>query len=165
MKQSKVGLRARKLRAEETALAEVEWFFTSANGKVPGRGEAPPEVRRAAEKINGWLAASGPVRHGALSLRFTPRDWPGLIESRFGAWTSLVVRLDCAVHPSDGGVSTEDLETAAVHRLEALLATQKGARQLAVLESRAMQHVHASIRAYVKVRGLGRSVLPSKGVQ
>ena len=165
MKQLKVGLRELKLRAEETALAEVEWFFTSANGEVPGQGEAPPEIRRAAEKINGWLAASGPVRHGALSLRFTPRDWPGLIESRFGAWTSLVVRLDCAVHPSDGGVSTEDLETAAVHRLEALLATQKGARQLAVLESRAMQHVHASIRAYVKVRGLGRSVLPSNGVQ
>ena len=165
MKQSKVGLRERKLRAEETALAEVEWFFTSANGKVPGRGDGPPEVRRAAEKINGWLAASGPVRHGALSLRFTPHDWPGLVESRFGGWTSLIVRLDCAVHPSDGGVSREDLETAAVHRLEALLATPKGARELAVLESRAGQHVHAAVRAYVKVRGLGRSALPSTGVQ
>ena len=165
MKQSKVGLRERKLRAEETALAEVEWFFTSANGKVPGRGEGPPEARRAAEKINGWLAASGPVRHGALSLRFTPRDWPGLIESRFGGWTSLIVRLDCAVHPSDGGVSKEDLETAAVHRLEKLLATSKAPRHISVLEGRAEQHVHAAIRAYVKVRGLGRSVLPSKGVQ
>ena len=165
MKQSKVGLRERKLRAEETALAEVEWFFTSANGKVPGRGEGPPEIRRAAEKIASWLEASRAVHYGVLSLRFTRRAWPASMESRFGGWTSLIVRLDCAVHPSDGGVSRQDLETAAVHRLEMLLATQKGARQLAVLESRAEQHVRAAVRAYVKVRGLGRSVLPSKGAQ
>ena len=61
-------------------------------------------------------------------------------------------------------MSTADLETAAVHRLEKMLAASKHV-EIAELEERAERHVRAAIRAYVKVRGLGPTVLPAAAVK
>jgi hypothetical protein len=160
MRRTKATLRERMRRAEETALAELEWFFTRAGGTVPKEGEASPAVRTAAGAIQGWLDAITTFHAGALALRYTPRDWPEPIEHEFGEWSSVVVRLECALHPSDGRTSSHALETAAAARLVELLAAGGGETPEVIrLVNHAFGHVRAAVRAYVKVRGFGPSVL------
>jgi hypothetical protein len=101
---------------------------------------------------------------GALALRYMPREWPEPIEHEFGGWSSVIVRLECAVHPSNGGTSTDALESAAAVRLAELIAKGGAERREVVrLIVRAFKHVRAAVRAYVEVRGLGPSVLPPGG--
>ena len=72
------------------------------------------------------------------------------------------MRLECAAHPIHG--KTSDLETAAVLRLEEMLAPGGRAHfELLRHGEHADQHVRLAIRAYVKVRGFGPSVLPAEG--
>jgi hypothetical protein len=163
-KKSKATLREQMLAAEAIVLAELEWFFTCAKETVPKAGEAPPAVRNAALAIQGWLGAIATFHAGALALRYAPRDWPESIQHEFGEWSSVIVRLECAAHPSDDETSTSALETAAVQRLEEMLAKRGGrSPEVVRLVRHAFQHVRAAIRAYVKVRGFGPSVLPPEG--
>jgi hypothetical protein len=162
MKQSKKARRASWRRAKSIACAEVEWFFTFAKGTVPAPGEADPAFRDAAAAIQGWLRAILTFHAGALALRFTPREWPDALVQEFGSWTGIVVRLECAAHPSIG--ATVDLERAAVLRIEEALATRGASyHELYELVEHANEHVEAALVAYVKVRGFGRSVLPARG--
>jgi hypothetical protein len=154
--------REQRLRAESAALAEVEWFFARVMGTVPEVGEAPA-TREAASTIQGWLRAISTFHFGALALRFTPRDWPDSIAAEFGLWTSLIVRLECAAHPSEGQRDASEVETAAVIRLEEMLADGGRKSELLRLGTHAAQHVRAAIRAYVEVRGRGPSVLRRRG--
>jgi hypothetical protein len=147
-------------RAESAAEAEVEWFLTCAKGKVPEEGEMEPVLREAAKEIRGWLDALPTFHAGALELRFTPRARSPALEDEFGAWTGLVVRLECATHPSEKRRSVDELEAAAVCRLEEAIAKGRSPRERARLIQHARRHVRAAIRAYVKVRGVGRCVLP-----
>jgi hypothetical protein len=160
MKKLNEKLRERRWAAEDAADRELEWFFACANGTVPEQREGTPAVRKAAATIQGWLGALTTFHVGAVSLRYTPRDWPKGIKDEFGDWTSLVVRLECAAYSSDGRTSTSELEEAAVRRLELLVARRGERRELDRLVRRARRHVHQAIRAYVKVRGFGVSVLP-----
>jgi hypothetical protein len=160
MEQLKKRLRERLWAAEDAADRELEWFFACANGTLPDKGDAPPAVRKAAATIQHWLLAIATFHTGALSLRYTPREWPKSIKDEFGAWTSLVVRLECAAHPSDGRTCASALEQAAVRRLEHLVARRGETPELDGLVRHAHRHVEGAIRAYVKVRGLGPSVLP-----
>jgi hypothetical protein len=160
MKQSNEKLRERRWAAEDAADRELEWFFARANGTVPDQREGTPAVGKAAATIQRWLGALTTFHVGALSLRYTPRDWPKSIRDEFGDWTSLVVRLECAAHPSDGRTCARELEAAAVRRLEQLVARRGEKPELARLVRRARRHVRYATRAYVKVRGFGVSVLP-----
>jgi hypothetical protein len=160
MEQFKKRLRERLWAAEDAADRELEWFFACANGTVPDEGEATPAVRKAAATIQRWLVAITTFHKGALSLRYTPREWPKSIKDEFGVWTSLVVRLECAGHRSDGRTCTSELEEAAVRRLEHLVARRGEKPELDRLVRHADRYVRDGIRAYVKVRGLGPSVLP-----
>jgi hypothetical protein len=154
------GLRERMSRAESASEAEVEWFLTRAKGKVPEEGEVEPALLEAAKKIRGCLDELPTFHAGALTLRFTPRAWSPALEDEFGVWTSLVVRLECAMYPSEKRRSVDELEAAAVCRLEEAIAKGQSQRERARLVKHARRHVRAAIRAYVKVRGVGRCVLP-----
>jgi len=161
MNASKESPRERLRRAEAASLEEVEWFYTVAEAGIPKPGEATAAERGAARKIQGWLGQIATFHVGALCLRFTPRVWPRALAADCGPWASLVVRLECAAHPSDVYVETDALEAAAVKRLEKMLAGDAESRVGFVrLERRAMRHVDAAIKAYVRVRGLEPSVLP-----
>ena len=162
MRKPKLTLRERMHRAEDTALDELEWFFDDLGGTVPKEGEAPPEVREAAASIRGWLDAIATFHVGALELRYIPTGrWPEPVEHEFGEWSSIIVRLACAAHPGDGRTSTLALETVAALRLAQALAAGGGKnREITRLVDHAFGHVRAAVRAYVKVRGFGPSVLP-----
>ena len=158
MRESKEPSREGELRAESTALDEVEWFYRCAGGRVPRQGEMTATARTAAAAIAGWVSALATFHVGALALRFTPRDWPAFITAEFGGWTSLIVRLECATHQGAG--DTAALEMAAVVRLEKMLAARGGPRaELGQRVRHAREHVRAAVRAYVGVRGLGPPVL------
>jgi hypothetical protein len=159
MGQSKEKLCERFWAAEDAAVGELEWFFTCISG-VPDDGRAPPAIRDAAATIQRWLAAISTVHAGALSLRYTPRAWPRAIQGVLGDWTSLVVRLECAAHPSDGRTCRAELEEAAARRLAHLVARRGEKRELDRLVRHAHRYVRDAIRAYVKVRGFGPSVVP-----
>ena len=160
MSSSTERVRERLRRARTASLAEVEWFYTCAKGGVPDVTEATVADREAAAKIQGWLGRLATFHVGALSLRFTPREWPASLTTYFGRTASLVVRLDCAAHPSQGYAPTGELEAAAVQRIEKMLAGRGNPAALLRLERHALEHVEAAITAYIEVRGLGPSVLP-----
>lgn len=157
--ESNAGLREQVCRAELASEAEVEWFFKCTKGNVPHEGDFAPELREAAMAVRDWLDAIPTFHVGALKLRFTPRAWPQVLEGEFGSWTSLVVRLDCAKHPSEVQQDVPGLEAAAVRRLETAIAEGRSPRERARLRAHAEQHVRSAIRAYMKVRGVGPSVL------
>jgi hypothetical protein len=145
----------------ETLLAiareEIEWFYGTMEGRIP-RGGSMRE-RRAATAIDRWLDAILTFHRGALRLRYTPAEWPRELTARYGPWTSLVVRLECALYPSDGRSSTEELERAGATRLlDSLLTRERGAI-VASLPRRAKGHVRVALLAYVKARGRVPSVL------
>ena len=136
---------------DETARTEMDWFFGTLGGRVPDEGSELAYARPAAEAIREWLKAITAFHRGALALRFTPREWPPTLTKRYGKSTSLVVRLECALHPSRGDQSTEALERASVERLERVIA-KRGWDKRDLLQ-RAIAHEFLAIRAYLKVRG------------
>jgi hypothetical protein len=162
-REAQEGPRGLKSPAESISLAEIEWFHTRCSGAIPEEAAATAEERAAATAIAGWLGQLATFHAGALSLRFTPRYWPESLWEEFGPWTSLIVRLECATHPSERRTHTSALEVAAVLRLEEMLADQhQFGPKLIRLDRHAFQHVRAAVRAYVRVRGRGPSVLPSR---
>jgi len=134
---------------DDRAREEMEWFFGTLGGRVPDEDSELGYARAAAEAIHGWLQAITAFHRGALALRFTPREWPPGLTKRYGKSTSLVVRLECALHPSNGDQTTEALEQASVERL---LHGLLGKREWDLL-TRAHSHEFLAIRAYLKVRG------------
>ena len=155
MEQAKKVRRAPRRAAEQSARAELEWFFTYA------KSDGSPEGVEAARKIQRWLDRLVTFHVGCFALRYTPRTWPTPVEAEFGKFTGLVVRMECAAHPAVG--TTEQLEGAAVARLEKMIAEGGSANQLEVweLEQHAYEHLRTATRAYVRVRGVGPSVLPA----
>ena len=145
---------AKRERLRETARKEVEWFFGALGGRVPDEGSPMAHARPGAILIDRYLEAISAFHRGALALRYTPREWPPSLVTRHGRWTSLVVRLDCALHPSGGGKTTAELEKAAAERLEEAPAHGEA------LMARAEVHEHLAIRACAKARGEGPSLAP-----
>lgn len=146
-------LELRRAALDDRARKEMDWFFGTLGGRVPEENTGLAYARAAAEAIDGWLKAIPAFHRGALALRFTPREWPPTLTRRYGTSTSLVVRLECALHPSRGDQTTEALEQAAALRLEEVIAKRGGDRHN--LLDRAMTHEFLAIRAYLKVRGEG----------
>ncbi len=189
----KTGRAAKRLareRRESHIQREAEWFYKVLGGRVPDDGMASPEVRSAAAQIEAWLKAVPAFHRGALSLRYTPREWPGAIVREFGDLSSLAVRLECSLHPATGKTNAE-LEKASVERIEKAIAARNAQIEeavavekatgcskpmpvrplredpalparvdLAELDSRADRHVALAIRALGKVRGDAPCVLP-----
>src|ERR1700722_9975310 len=123
-------------RAETIAAAEIEWFYTRLGGEVP------EEDRDAAVSIGGWLRQLATFHTGALSLRYTPKQWSASLMDEFGPWTSLIVRLECATRSTDRPADTGNLESAAVVRLEGMLADeQRYGAELTRLDRHAFSHV------------------------
>jgi hypothetical protein len=162
----------KRLRIEARARAEAEWFYGALGGRVPeGLSTRKGEAARC---IETWLNALPAFHRGAFALRHTRRDWPAALVDEFDDDVSLVVRLECALHPAVGK-SVAELEAASVVRLTALVdeadkerARRKGrnatpgpvARQLRGLSGRAENHVDAATRALVKIRGEVPCVVP-----
>jgi len=138
--------RARRLRR---ARKEVAWFVGKLRGRVPERGAASEGDRSAAQVIDACLKSLPTFHAGALALRYSPKDWPASVADHYGSWTSLVVRLDGALHPGIG--TTEELEQASVARLERKVRARK--RDAYGLRSRAAKHVNLALHAYVLARG------------
>jgi hypothetical protein len=172
---------ARRERRESRARREAEWFYKVLGGRVPGEGAASPEMRSAAAQIAAWLKEVPAFHRGALSLRYTPKEWPRAIVREFGELSSLVVRLECSLHPATGK-TTGELEQASIERIEKaiearnaqieeIMEAQKASSSkpmpplpagvdLAQLDYRAGRHVALAIRALGKVRGDAPCVLP-----
>ena len=111
--------RRRRERRESHGRREAEWFYKVLGGRVPDEGAVPPEVRSAAVQIDAWLKRRVSAFHrGALSLRYRPRNAAARRSLReFGDFSSLAVRLECALHPAMGKTNAE-LEKASVERIE-----------------------------------------------
>jgi hypothetical protein len=146
-------LELRLAALDDRAREEMDWFFGTLGGRVPEENSELAYARPAAEAIDGWLKAVPAFHRGALALRFTPKEWPPTLTDRYGTSTSLVVRLECALHPSRGDQTTEALEQVATLRLEEAIA-KRGWDKHNLLD-RAMSHEFLAIRAYLKVRGEG----------
>ena len=154
---------------------EAEWFFRDLGGKIPEGGDAG--TRAAALRIDGWLHEIPPFHRGVLALRYVPRSWPTCIEDELGELASVVVRLECALHPTTG-VSTKALEQASLERLlecihdanrtrarwdrvdrdRPLTRSEKHLRQLV---RRAHRHAELAVRALTRTRGLAPYLLPA----
>ena len=143
---------------EEATRAELAWFFGTLGGRVPGSGSPLAYARPAALAVDRWLKKLCAYHRGALAMLFTPREWPPALVEHYGARTSLVVRLECALHPADGRKTNAELEKASVERLEAAL--QKRRKDTRRLLERASTHEELAIGAYLKSRGGRPSVVP-----
>ena len=143
-------MRRGRARWEACAKRDASWLFGTHGGCAP---TGPAARRQRAEVIERALQSIAPFHRGALSLWYTGKAWPAELRREFGEATSLVVRLECAAHPSVGH-STEALEAAAVERLSLLIARGATAdqRALARLETRAGKHYRLAIRALAKAR-------------
>jgi hypothetical protein len=157
---------------------EARWFFGELGGKVPqGTGGEGLIARVAAARIDGWLRAIPAYHRGVLSLRFVPREWPEFLREEFEELTSLVVRLECTLHPAVG-VPTAALELASVERLEGALALagprraryrsserrrplRPEERLIARLHGRACTHLDSALSALAEVRGDEPCVVPT----
>jgi hypothetical protein len=122
-------------RGARRSEAELDWFLGRMEGCVPREGLEASEVRAAAT-VDGWLRAMAPHLRGALALRYARRKWPSTLLSEYGALAGLVVRLECAQHPSSGGTSTVELEAAAVARLEDEIAVCRPRRDAVAMGTR-----------------------------
>ncbi len=167
------------LRLRRLVEREAGWFFRELGGKVPEAGD--PATRAAATQIDGWLREIPAFHRGVLALRYVRRPWPKGIVREFGGTASVVVRLECALHPAVG-CSTEALEAASVERLQQTIQLCERARArrepagrerpmsaveraLTRLELRAERHVDLAIRALARVRGRGPCLVPESGAQ
>ncbi|MGO8998004.1 MAG: hypothetical protein ACLQVI_32180 [Polyangiaceae bacterium] len=156
---------------------EASWFFRDLEGTVPDGGD--PVTRAAAEQIHAWLRAIPAFHRGALALRYTPRSWPTCVAREFGALASVVVRLECALHPAVG-IRTDALEQASVERLRKAIEVCRCARaarratrrdppmsrperDLGRLRWRAGIHVDLAHRALARVRWYGPCLVPGAG--
>jgi hypothetical protein len=141
--------RLTRRRSERRAEREAKWFYGTLGGQVPEAGPA----RETALALQGRLQSTTAFDRGALSLRYAKKDWPAPIQEEFGNAASLVVRLECAMHPSVGA-STEALEAEAVRRLCARIARRSDSDEalLARLFVRAKRHCKRAIRALAKTR-------------
>jgi len=168
--------RHRRERRESRARREAEWFYKVLGGRVPGEAAASPEVRSAAAQVAAWLRAVPAFHRGALSLRYTPKEWPRAIVREFRELSSLVIRLECALHPATGKPNKE-LEHASVERIEKAIEARKpvplppprkdpwdsptpAVVDIIQLADRAERHVALAIRTLGKVRGDAPCVLP-----
>jgi hypothetical protein len=147
-------------RAQKSAWKEVRWFYGTMDGRVPKKGDALEWQYVAARKIRRWLQKLPTFHAGAFKLRYTPRTWPPAIAKRFGSLAAVVVRIECAQHPSDGTRSEEALEKASVERLEMMIADRRRVSMLYDLDYRAYWHLRAAHKAYVQARGTKRCALP-----
>ena len=158
---------------------EATWFFREMGGKVPPDGD--PCRQAAAAQIDEWLRAIPAFHRGVLALRHTERAWPTAIAQEFGELASVVVRLECALHPSVG-VSTEALERASVERLQDAISRCARARARRVpagrsrpmtvsekglvrLARRARRHVEMAHRALTEARSYAHCVVPPARAQ
>ena len=168
--------RRKVLLRRERAEREAQWFFGTLGGRVPEEGACAPSIRAAALTIDGWLRMIPAFHRGALALAYVPRTWPAAIRGWFGEFTSLVVRLECALHPTPGQTN-EALEAASVARLSAALASggrtnakdafgpddddlRLAAGPLGTLFRRALRHRELAIHALARARGDGACVVP-----
>ena len=157
--ESELSRHERRTLLEGRSARELAWFLGELGGKVPEEGSRLGRLRRQAETIRGWLADVPAAHRAVLTRMFTPRTWPEVIERRFGSLASLVVRLECARHCAETGASAEEIEAAAVRRLEQKIADGNGdVRRLA---ERAELHERLALRAYITVRAHGRCLCPS----
>jgi hypothetical protein len=152
----------RKRRSEREVAAEQEaaWFYGELGGRVPEPTTASPEVCEAARDVQRRLATLPPFHRGALSLWYTDGDWPEPITRWFGRSASLVVRLECALHPAVGR-STDELERESAGRLLSLIAAavKKSGSARSTLhgfERRARGHVNRAVAALASTRGGSR---------
>jgi hypothetical protein len=157
---------------QEHAEREAEWFFRELGGKVPESGDSV--VRAAAARVDAWLRGIPAFHRGVFALRYAPRSWPTPISEEFGELSSIVVRLECALHPAVGA-STEALEQASVERLTKKIAQceqrglrpdgragtpRRGERELLQLGRRAYRHLELAHRALARARGDVACVVP-----
>jgi hypothetical protein len=142
-------------RQEEMAGRELEWFYGTLGGRVPDEGTNLANHRPAAQAIAAWLASIAAFHRGALAMQFTPREWPSLLTELYGRSTSLVIRLECVLHPSDGK-PTEQHERESVARLLASRGAGYG------LLRRARAHEMIAVRTYIKARGGVPCVVPDE---
>jgi hypothetical protein len=149
----------------KAAREELEWFYGPMGGRVPEEGAGPPEARIAAVAIARWLGKVLTFHRGALALRYDrDKQWPTWLTDKYGDLTTLIVRLECTLHPSGGGKSNERLEEESVRRFEAAYMRRwRRLEEMADLEWRAKMHVRSAVRAYGRVRGDVPSVLPGAG--
>jgi hypothetical protein len=145
-----------------SARRELGWFHGTLGGRVPEEGDLEPDLRRAAARIDGWLKSIPTFHRGALSLRHSTKRWPKPLTDEYRAWTSLVVRLECALHPSDVWRPTDELEEAGAKRLIEALASRRWSNDADDFQDRARAHVRDAIEAYAEARGEEPCVLPSK---
>ncbi len=98
-----------------------------------------------------------------MSIWHREKTWPEALRKKFGAATSLVVRLACATAPSVG--ATEALEAAAAARLLAWMAgggSEEDDDTLDDLEGRADMYFRRALRALAKALP---SMSPAKPVR
>ena len=155
------GDESRRARVTRVAREEVAWFFGPIGGRVPAVG-GPPAERLAGRAVEDWLRAILTFHRGALSLRYArEKEWPTWLTDQYGHWTSLVVRLECARHPSAGGKSDAEVEQESVRRFEAAFRGRwRHTEGIADLRARAGMHVRSALRAYDAARGGAPNVLP-----
>ena len=147
-------------RAQKSACKEVRWFYGTMGGRVPKKADALEWQYVAARKIRRWLRKLPTFHSGAFHLRYTPRTWPSAIAKRFGSLAGIVVRIECAQHPSNGSLSDEALEKASIERLEMMIVDRRRVSMLYDLDYRAYWHLRSAHKAYVQARGTKRCVLP-----
>jgi hypothetical protein len=148
-------------QAKRSAWREIQWFYETMGGRVPKDEQSVEWERVAARTIQAWLQSLPSFNTGAFALRYLPQKWPPAITKRFEELTGLVVRIECAQHPSDGRQSDADLEKASAARIEAMLEDKRAQTMLYDLDYRALWHLRAAHKAYVKARGMVPCVLPS----
>jgi predicted nucleic acid-binding protein len=137
---------------EGRAEAEAAWFYGTHGGQVPVTG---PD-REAALATERRLASLVTFHRGAFALWFSAKEWPARIHREFRVGASLVVRLECALHPAVGR-STDELEAAAVARLveRIVRGSAEDERHLARLRRRAERHFRLAVKALAGVGGVG----------
>jgi hypothetical protein len=155
--------RSERLRREACAEKEAAWFYGTLGGRVPDSGRH----RAAAAAIEQWLQSVLTYHRGALALWNAKREWPSWLREAFRSAPSLVVRLECALHPAVGR-SNADLEAASLERIALLLAEARarGGRQgeeLRRLDLRARKHFKLAVLALANARGGAPCMAPTEG--
>jgi hypothetical protein len=149
------ALEAKRARLYASLKRELGWFYGTLGGRVPEEGAIDADARERARVIDGHLKAIPAFHRGALALTYTPLKCAGARRSSPSRrdLTGLEVRLECVLHPSEGGKTTEELEAEAIERLTG------GTYGDDVFE-RAAAHERLALAAYLKVRGKGPSLGP-----
>jgi hypothetical protein len=155
--------RSERLRRETCADKEAAWFYGTLGGRVPDSGRH----RAAALAIEQWLQSVLTYHRGALALWYDRREWPSWLREVFRSGPSLVVRLECALHPAVGRTNQE-LEAASLERIAELLSAARKdgrplGRELYKLRVRARKHFKLAVRALATARGGAPCMAPTEG--